>query len=443
MSMMASGSSSAARRQGVGQHQAPLGVGVEDLDAGAVAGDEHVAGVDGGTARHVLGGRHPADDPHRQLELGGGDGGRDHRGRARPCRSSWSSSRRAVFRDSPPESKVMPLPTRATVGPGCAGCRPPRAWAGRTRPARIRGAAGGGLGGAGGHPEQAAEALGRDAVLVPHVHLDAAPGGHLGRHPRQLGRGEVAGRAVDPVPGPPGGVHRDLTLPHGVRLGVDDDHRARSAADPFVGLLLAGAAETVGAEPDALDRGGTSTGARRPRRVVATSLALPAWRARAAPARRRASASTDPRSPRRGRPRSSRHRPAGPGPGPACPRSAAGPGTTGRPRRRLRVGRTGRRTRARRARECRRGPRGRLRSGGRHGATSDLRGWKGYAGRAGGFGAGAGGFGAGAGGWGRRFWPGRPGRRSWPGRPGRPCGTAATRRAPASGPSSRPGRTGG
>ncbi len=43
----------------------------------------------------------------------------------------------------------------------------------------------------------------------------AGAGRGVDRHPGQLRRRQVPGRTVDPVPGPPGGSHRDLTGTHG------------------------------------------------------------------------------------------------------------------------------------------------------------------------------------------------------------------------------------
>ncbi len=102
-----------------------------------------------------------------------------------------------VFRDSPPESKVMPLPTRATVALGAG-----RLVRQSQQPGRF--------GRPGGDAEQTPEALGLDPVAIPDLDRGGGADGGLGRHPGQLGRGEVPGRAVDPVTGPPGGDHVDL-----------------------------------------------------------------------------------------------------------------------------------------------------------------------------------------------------------------------------------------
>ena len=79
----------------------------------------------------------------------------------------------AVLSDSPPESKVIPLPTRSEVrdpsvdleGIGRSVVDP-------DQPGR--------LGRATGHPEQPAEPLRDDAVLVPHLDGEF---GHVGEPP--------------------------------------------------------------------------------------------------------------------------------------------------------------------------------------------------------------------------------------------------------------------
>ena len=65
----------------VGEHEAPFGVGVRDLDRLAVGGGEDVARPHAPPARHVLGGCHDGDRANRDLELRdradpGDDGGR-------------------------------------------------------------------------------------------------------------------------------------------------------------------------------------------------------------------------------------------------------------------------------------------------------------------------------------------------------------------------------
>ena len=48
--------------QGVGQDEAALGVGVEDLDGLAIHGQQHISRLVGAAAGHVLCGRHQSDD---------------------------------------------------------------------------------------------------------------------------------------------------------------------------------------------------------------------------------------------------------------------------------------------------------------------------------------------------------------------------------------------
>ncbi len=54
-------------REAIGEDEATLGVGVEHLDGLAVSGDEHVVGLGGTAARHVLG--HRRDGRHLDGEL--------------------------------------------------------------------------------------------------------------------------------------------------------------------------------------------------------------------------------------------------------------------------------------------------------------------------------------------------------------------------------------
>ena len=150
----------------------------------------------------------------------------------------------------------MPFPTRATVG----------AAPGRriTEPQQTRG-----LGRAGGHAQQAAQALGGDAGCVPHLHLDARSGCGLRSDPGQFRRRQIAGRPVDPVTGPPGGIHGHLGPPHRrfqIRRASGpggDDHR--HPVDPGAAPGAAAAVEAVGAESDAFEGGDDSVGVARRR----------------------------------------------------------------------------------------------------------------------------------------------------------------------------------
>ena len=110
--------------------------------------------MDGGAARHVLRGRHPADHPHRQLELGGGDGGGDHGGGAAHVALHGHHAGGRL------EGKPAGVEGDALADQGHRG---PRAG-----PARRTGAAGaGGSDAPGGHAQQAPEPLGLDAVARP------------------------------------------------------------------------------------------------------------------------------------------------------------------------------------------------------------------------------------------------------------------------------------
>ena len=73
----------AGEADAVAEHHPALGVGVEDLDAGAVAHDDDVARALRGAARHVLGEAEVAGDRDGQVELGGGEDRPGDRGRAR------------------------------------------------------------------------------------------------------------------------------------------------------------------------------------------------------------------------------------------------------------------------------------------------------------------------------------------------------------------------
>ena len=66
----------AGTRDGVGKHEAPLRVGVDDFTSDAAVMGDHVARAGGGARWHVLGQGQPGVDTHRQLEAGccGNDG---------------------------------------------------------------------------------------------------------------------------------------------------------------------------------------------------------------------------------------------------------------------------------------------------------------------------------------------------------------------------------
>ena len=68
--------------EGIAQHQATLGVGVEHLDGLAGHGGEDVTRAIGVAARHVLAARQHADDVDGQLQLGQGVHGAEHGGGA-------------------------------------------------------------------------------------------------------------------------------------------------------------------------------------------------------------------------------------------------------------------------------------------------------------------------------------------------------------------------
>ena len=68
--------------EGIAQHQAAFGVGVEHLDGLAGHGSEDVTGAVGVAPRHVLAARQHADDVDGQLQLGQGVHGAEHGGGA-------------------------------------------------------------------------------------------------------------------------------------------------------------------------------------------------------------------------------------------------------------------------------------------------------------------------------------------------------------------------
>ena len=149
--------------QRVGHHQAPLGVGVGDLGGATAVVAQHVAGAHGAAGDGVLGGGDEPDHPHRAVRRRPGRPSSPSRRRRRSCRASWSTMPGAGLIERPPESKVMPLPTRTTVGVLRAGL-------GR----RVVEADQAGRGGRGlADADDAAEALGGQLLLVPDAEVEA------------------------------------------------------------------------------------------------------------------------------------------------------------------------------------------------------------------------------------------------------------------------------
>ena len=111
---MASGPSSLASDQRVGQDQPALGVGVEHLDRLAVADLEDVADPGGVAARACCrssGGRRP---PSRRGASSGTADIAAMTAAAPPMSLFIVTMPSVVLMERPPESKVMPLPTSAT-----------------------------------------------------------------------------------------------------------------------------------------------------------------------------------------------------------------------------------------------------------------------------------------------------------------------------------------
>jgi len=102
-------------RQAVGEHEAPLAVGVHDLDGLAVADLEDVAGLGRPPAGHVLGGRGESDHPDANAEGPARAQRRDHvRGTAHVRLHRQHALGRLERQSSGIEGDA--LPTRATVG---------------------------------------------------------------------------------------------------------------------------------------------------------------------------------------------------------------------------------------------------------------------------------------------------------------------------------------
>ena len=181
------------QRQPVGQHQATLGVGVQHLDGLAVASPQHVAGLDGATARHVLGGRHDADHPNPDIEVAQGRHGRQHRGRPRHV---GLHRHHAVGRLERQPSRIEgdPLAHQGHRRRGAAFWLVDQL----DQTGRLLRAL--------GDSRQAAQPLLGDLVLVQDLHAQAAVfrdgGGDLGQAPRRqrLGRfvHQVAGQGHGP-----------------------------------------------------------------------------------------------------------------------------------------------------------------------------------------------------------------------------------------------------
>ena len=112
-----------ARRVGqrVGEHQATLGVGVEDLDGRAVVGAQHVAGADR-ACRSACSRRWRCSRAPRPAGAAPAAPTSRPSTTAAPAMSRFCACiESAVFSDRPPLSKVMPLPTSATRRRGRGG----------------------------------------------------------------------------------------------------------------------------------------------------------------------------------------------------------------------------------------------------------------------------------------------------------------------------------
>ena len=163
---MASGSGSARQRQPVGEDQTALGVGVEHLDGaplrmvstspGLVARTPGMFSVVGAMA--VTRTRTPSSPqaPHRGQDGGG------------PAHVGLHGDH-AVGRleGQPPESKVMPLPTRTTWGTAVHRHRVGGLVGDLDQPGRLDRPP--------GHPQQPAQPLDGDPLLVPDLDAHASP----------------------------------------------------------------------------------------------------------------------------------------------------------------------------------------------------------------------------------------------------------------------------
>ena len=96
--------------QSVGQHEPSFGIGVQHLHRLAAADGDHVAGPLRRAARHVLGQRQPTGHSDGQSQPLGRLHHCQHAGGA-PMSLFMVSMALAGLRESPPESKVIPLPT--------------------------------------------------------------------------------------------------------------------------------------------------------------------------------------------------------------------------------------------------------------------------------------------------------------------------------------------
>ena len=247
MSMMASGLSSAAPGQRVGEDQAALGVGVEDLDGRAAVDGDHVAGALGGAAGHVLGDGTPAVTAHRQAELGEARARRRAPPPRPPCRTSSRPSPSAGLSEMPPVSKVMPLPTSARCAVAPAG------WYSR-RVSR------GGFARALAHGEDAAAAVADEVELVPDRHGDRQAGDRVGRGGGQHRRRQRVGGRVDQVAGEVDGCgHRGDVLDGLLLLGGGGGRQQDGdRVDRGLAVLLGRAAE--GGEVVRAQEGGDGDG---------------------------------------------------------------------------------------------------------------------------------------------------------------------------------------
>ena len=100
--------------QRVGHHQAPLGVGVGDLGGAAAVVPDHVAGAHRGAADGVLGRGDQAGDPDR-ARSSAASAAMVAMTTAPPVMSRFMFTIASPgLMDSPPVSKVMPLPTSTT-----------------------------------------------------------------------------------------------------------------------------------------------------------------------------------------------------------------------------------------------------------------------------------------------------------------------------------------
>ena len=182
--------------QRVGEHQPPLGVGVEHLDGAAAVLRDHVSRPVGRPAGQVLGGRDQAGDPRPDTQLAQRRHDRDHGATRRHVglhrhhrlarlEREPAGVERDALADQHDVRRTPSRPRRAVVGD----LDQPR-WPRRP----------------GTDGEQAAEAFGAQRLLVPDLHVEAGPAAELGGLAGQPGRVLLVRRACSPGRGP--GVRR-------------------------------------------------------------------------------------------------------------------------------------------------------------------------------------------------------------------------------------------